>query len=87
MGCRGGNEIRAWNFLRGNNQAQVLARNYPYTSGRGDSGRCIQSKLRGGTVKITGVNWATPHNSVSALKAALNRNVVTAHVDASSSIW
>jgi len=61
-------------------RGQNTERNYPYTSGRGQTGHCDKQKDTG-SVKVQSVH-SVRRNDPNQLKAALNRNVVTVVVGA-----
>jgi len=83
-GCQGGWQYKAFDYLE--KHAQALESEYPYTSGTGQSGSCDSSKLAGATTKVTWW-WAVRSNSVTQLKTAINKGVVTVTIEADQPVF
>jgi len=82
-GCNGGSMEGAFMWLE--SHYQNTEAKYPYTSGRGKTGSCDEAKVTG-EVKATGYHNVTPE-SVSQLKAAVNKGVVSIAIEADKSVF
>lgn len=82
-GCGGGSMALAFKYLEGPGQNTESA--YPYTSGRGVTGKCNKS-LEGGKVKTTGYKNVQARSS-SQLMAAIDKTVVSVAIEADKSVF
>jgi len=73
----------AFKYLEG--PGQNTEANYPYTSGRGITGKCDKSK-EGGSVKTTGYKNVS-RNNPNQLKAALDKTVVSVAIEADKTVF
>merc|ERR1711907_27583 len=59
LGCNGGDTPTAYKYVQ-KAGGMVTEKTYPYTSGKGKTGRCMKNKLSPKVVKIKGFSYATP---------------------------
>ena len=78
-GCNGG--LMDFAFKYAERHAMVTEEQYPYTSGKGKTGKCNKSKSTGGTVKVSDYK-DVPAKSVSQMKAALMKQPVSVAIEA-----
>jgi len=62
LGCNGGDTPTAYKYVE-KAGGMVTAKTYPYTSGRGKTGKCKKADLSPKVVKIKGFAYATPPKS------------------------
>lgn len=68
-------------FKYAETHAMVTEEKYPYTSGRGKTGKCNKSKATGGVVRVTNFH-DVKSKDVSAMKAALSKQPVSVAIEA-----
>lgn len=74
----------AYTYLEKHNLA--FERDYPYTSGRGATGRCDNTKTGKGCIEVG--NYASvTRNSPSQLKAAIQKAVVSVAIQADKTVF
>merc|ERR1719183_1509343 len=78
-GCNGG--LMDYAFTYAEKHAMVTETAYPYTSGKGKTGKCDKSKATGGAVKVSGFK-DVPAKSIPAMKAALMKQPVSVAIEA-----
>lgn len=83
-GCNGGWQYKAFQYLESNPHATES--HYPYTSGTGQTGSCSVAQAAGGRVTVTGYT-NVPSRSVSQLKAAIDKGVVSVTIEADKSVF
>jgi len=82
-GCNGGSMALAFRYLE--SHTLDTEANYPYTSGKGDRGDCIESKAKG-PVKVTTYTQVRPF-SPNQLKAALDKQPVSVAIEADKTVF
>jgi C1A family cysteine protease len=68
-------------FKYAETHAMVTEEQYPYTSGKGKTGKCNKSKSTGGVVRVTNFHDVKAKD-VSAMKAALTKQPVSVAIEA-----